>query len=133
MHWFDLTQENVGYTTVKLAMLAAPLAIKVAWIYQWGSLSAEVIAMHGGRMRAALYLAGQESFAFHRFVTKPGRVFSLPALAVVSAWGWASTAEQHGAVPPGTGMGMPMTAPPSTATSSNPAGWDFGTWWDNLF
>lgn len=57
---------------------------------------------------------------------------ALAAVAVGSAVGWAATAEHHGAVPPGIGMGMPMTQPPSSATSSNPAGWDIQTWWDEL-
>ncbi len=54
--------------------------------------------------------------------------------ATAAAVAWAATGDLHGAVPPGTGMGMPMT--PDLyyqGTSSNPAGWDFGAWWENLF
>ncbi len=56
------------------------------------------------------------------------------AAATVAAVGWAATGDLHGAVPPGTGMGMPMTPDLySQGTSSNPAGWDFGSWWADLF
>ncbi len=55
-------------------------------------------------------------------------------LATAAAVGWAATGDLHGAVPPGTGMGMPMTPDLySQGTSSNPAGWDFGSWWSDLF
>lgn len=56
------------------------------------------------------------------------------AVATASAVAWAATGDLHGAVPPGTGMGMPMTPDLySQGTSSNPAGWDFGSWLDSLF
>ncbi len=68
-------------------------------------------------------------------------MISAPVVAVVgataSAVAWASTADRHGAVVPSVdnlGMGMPMTPDLySQGTSSNPAGWDLGSWWDSLF
>lgn len=59
-----------------------------------------------------------------------------PTVAVASTAGWIATADEHGAVAPGvaSGIGMPMTPELySRGTSSNPAGWDFGGWWDRLF
>ncbi len=54
--------------------------------------------------------------------------------ATAAAVAWAATGDLHGAVPPGTGMGMPMTPDLySQGTSNNPAGWDFGSWLEELF
>ncbi len=54
-------------------------------------------------------------------------------LATAAAVGWAATGDLHGAVPAGTGMGMPMAPDLYTQGSSgNPAGWDFGSWLEDL-
>ena len=97
----------------------------------FGSMAYAVNAMEAASALGTTNVAAE--FAVYRnlkYIQTVGRVFPATASAVA----WAATGELHGAVPPGTGMGMPMTPDLySGGTSSNPAGWDFSSWWSNLW
>ncbi len=100
----------------------------------WGAIAVGVHAWnaiwHPGKYS---FTTGSQAFKVAGHLAASPVSFAIAA-ATVSAVAWAATGDLHGAVPPGTGMGMPMTPDLySGGSTSNPAGWDFGVWLDNLF
>ncbi len=102
----------------------------------WGAIAVGVHAWN------SYYHPGKYSFTSASSAVKTAAHLAavpsviLPVVATGAAIGWAATAEHHGAVTPGvaSGIGMPMSEELySGGTAGNPAGWDFGQWWDDLF
>ncbi len=95
VHWIPRDIEKLGYTTAKLGILVAPLAARAVWIYRWGVIPAEVVAMHGGRWAASGYLATQESFGLYRLFSKVRTGVTIASSPVAWVAGTAIAAQHY--------------------------------------
>ena len=144
--WFAVTP----ITTIPLLVYTGASTVSGDWRYGkpdtkanirnaaiWAAIAGAVFSwnaiVHPGKYQ---FMTGSDAFKGVVHIASKSPAFvpaAVAAVAVGSAVGWAATAEHHGAVAPGTGMGMPMTSDLySQGTASNPAGWDFSTWWSNI-
>ncbi len=88
VHWVPKNLEALGYTTAKIATGVLPVMGRATYLYQFGYIAPEIIAMHGGRWTAAGFIATQESFTFFRLISKAaraGRFLTSPAGLLLTA------------------------------------------------